>query len=91
MPRFSDIRLRKVWGGLIDLTPDALPVLSADCGVDGLTVGCGFSGHGFGIGPITGAILADLSTTGRSKHEIASFAIDRPELLEEGGAAELHG
>jgi sarcosine oxidase subunit beta len=48
-----------VWAGLIDVTPDALPVLDADTGVDGLAVAMGFSGHGFCLGPLTGKIVAD--------------------------------
>ena len=28
--------------------------------VDGLVIACGFSGHGFGIAPVTGRVLRDL-------------------------------
>ena len=46
--------IEDVWAGLIDMTPDALPVLDMAPGVDGLVLGMGFSGHGFCLGPITG-------------------------------------
>ena len=51
----------RAWGGLIDLTPDALPVLDAPDQVPGLVIGAGFSGHGFCLGPVSGEVLADLA------------------------------
>ena len=50
-----------LWGGLIDLTPDALPMIDR-AGPDGLVIGAGFSGHGFGIGPGAGHLIADVVT-----------------------------
>ncbi len=50
------------WAGLIDVTPDAIPVISPVAEVPGLIIGTGFSGHGFGIGPGAGRLLADLAT-----------------------------
>jgi sarcosine oxidase subunit beta len=46
---------------LIDLTPDALPVIDAPESVAGLVVAAGFSGHGFCLGPISGLLCADLA------------------------------
>ncbi|HXV23212.1 MAG TPA: FAD-binding oxidoreductase [Alphaproteobacteria bacterium] len=50
------------WAGMIDLTPDAIPVISTVPDLPGLTVATGFSGHGFGIGPGAGRLVADLVT-----------------------------
>jgi glycine/D-amino acid oxidase-like deaminating enzyme len=50
------------WAGLIDVTPDAIPVISAVGDVPGLHIATGFSGHGFGIGPGAGRLMADLVT-----------------------------
>ena len=50
------------WAGLIDVTPDAVPVIGPVAAVPGLTVATGFSGHGFGIGPAAGRLAADLAT-----------------------------
>ena len=60
LPALRDLRLSRLWTGLIDLTPDALPVIESAPEVDGLIIACGFSGHGFGIAPITGLVLRDL-------------------------------
>ncbi len=48
------------WAGVIDVTPDAVPVISALDQVPGLFLATGFSGHGFGIGPGAGRLIADL-------------------------------
>jgi sarcosine oxidase len=38
-----------------------------------VTVACGFSGHGFKFVPVVGEILADLATSGATRHPIALF------------------
>lgn len=38
-----------------------------------VTIGCGFSGHGFKFVPVIGEILADLATTGSTAHPIGLF------------------
>jgi len=78
LPRLTELRIEMVWGGLIDRTPDAIPVLDAVDGYSGLVVGAGFSGHGFGIGPISGEILANLATTGRDdRFDLTPFRLGR--------------
>lgn len=53
-------RVAQRWAGYMDVTPDAIPVISAVEQVPGLFIGTGFSGHGFGIGPAAGKLMADL-------------------------------
>src|SRR5690606_35120075 len=53
-PEFAQARVAQSWAGYIDVTPDALPVMSAVDAVPGLYLASGFSGHGFGIGPAAG-------------------------------------
>jgi glycine/D-amino acid oxidase-like deaminating enzyme len=48
------------WGGVIDATPDAVPVISAIQKQQGLFLASGFSGHGFGIGPGAGKLMAQI-------------------------------
>jgi len=45
---------------LIDVMPDVVPVISAVDEVPGLVIATGFSGHGFGIGPGAGRLVADI-------------------------------
>lgn len=61
-PAFAAAKVLQEWAGLIDVTPDAIPVISRVDDVPGLVIATGFSGHGFGIGPGAGRLIADLVT-----------------------------
>jgi glycine/D-amino acid oxidase-like deaminating enzyme len=61
-PAFRGCRVAQCWGGRIDAMPDALPAISEIPAIAGLFVATGFSGHGFGIGPGAGHLVADLVT-----------------------------
>ncbi|WP_136069041.1 NAD(P)/FAD-dependent oxidoreductase [Modicisalibacter radicis] len=61
-PAFASARVLQEWAGIIDVTPDAVPVISAVDDQPGLYVATGFSGHGFGFGPGVGELMADLVT-----------------------------
>lgn len=61
-PAFRAMKIVERWAGLIDVTPDAVPVISAVSAIPGLFIASGFSGHGFGIGPGAGRLVADLLT-----------------------------
>jgi glycine/D-amino acid oxidase-like deaminating enzyme len=59
-PSLSDLKVVQAWGGLIDSTPDAIPVISPVESLPGFYVAAGFSGHGFALGPGAGRLAADL-------------------------------
>jgi glycine/D-amino acid oxidase-like deaminating enzyme len=59
-PAFAGMRVAESWGGLIDVTPDAVPVIGEVPAIPGFFLATGFSGHGFGIGPGAGRLAADL-------------------------------
>jgi glycine/D-amino acid oxidase-like deaminating enzyme len=61
-PAFKEARVVQQWAGSIDVTPDAVPVISPVEAVPGFYIATGFSGHGFGIGPGAGQLVADLVT-----------------------------
>lgn len=77
LPVLASARIARIWGGLIDLTPDGLPVLDAPPDVAGLVVAAGFSGHGFGIGPVSGEVAAGLALGRAPGHDIAAFRLGR--------------
>lgn len=92
LPNVAEIRIDRVWGGLIDRTPDVLPVIERSAAVEGLVIAAGFSGHGFCLGPITGSILADLALTGTTSLPIGPFALNRfAHQPQPATAMELHG
>jgi glycine/D-amino acid oxidase-like deaminating enzyme len=61
-PIFRGMKVAQQWAGLIDVTPDAVPVISEVDTVPGLVIATGFSGHGFGIGPAAGRLAAEIAT-----------------------------
>ena len=92
LPIAGEARIARTWGGLIDLTPDALPVIDAPESVAGLVVAAGFSGHGFCLGPISGLLIADLALGRAPRLDLAAFRLARfregPSTLSE---LALHG
>jgi sarcosine oxidase subunit beta len=73
VPALDDIAISRVWAGLIDNTPDALPVIERSNEIDGLVIAAGFSGHGFCLGPITGQLICELVTRGQASLPIEPF------------------
>ncbi|MCB1329585.1 MAG: FAD-binding oxidoreductase [Maritimibacter sp.] len=65
------------WAGMIDVMPDAVPVVDAVAALPGLTLATGMSGHGFGIGPAFGRILADLVQGRPTRHDLTRFRLSR--------------
>lgn len=59
-PIFSKARIAEEWGGMIDVTPDSMPVIGSVGGLPNLTLATGFSGHGFGTAPAAGELVADM-------------------------------
>ena len=59
-PVFAKMEVAQSWGGLMDVTPDAVPVIDQVERIPGFFIATGFSGHGFGIGPGAGKLMADL-------------------------------
>lgn len=77
LPILGDLTIADMWSGLIDLTPDALPVVDAPEVCSGLVVAAGFSGHGFGIGPIVGQLVADLASGREPALPLDAFKLSR--------------
>jgi glycine/D-amino acid oxidase-like deaminating enzyme len=71
------MKVEQRWAGLIDVTPDAVPVISTVDDLPGLVVATGFSGHGFGIGPGAGRLAADLATGARPFVDATAFRFSR--------------
>jgi glycine/D-amino acid oxidase-like deaminating enzyme len=76
-PVFRDMVVADSWGGLIDATPDGVPVISPVEAHPGLFIATGFSGHGFGLGPGAGRLMADLVAGAPPIVDPAPFRYDR--------------
>ena len=59
-PVMHAMRMTESWGGAVDVSPDGVPVISAVDAMPGFFIATGFTGHGFGIGPGAGKLMAQL-------------------------------
>lgn len=76
-PVFRDMRVAESWGGVIDVTPDAVPVISGVDALPGFFIATGFTGHGFGIGPAAGQLMAELVAGEAPMVDPAPFRFNR--------------
>jgi glycine/D-amino acid oxidase-like deaminating enzyme len=76
-PAFRDVAVAESWGGMIDVMPDAIPVISAVESLPGFFIATGFSGHGFGIGPGAGRLVADMVSGAPTIVDPAPFRLSR--------------
>lgn len=76
-PDYDCAQLASSWTGVYDVTPDWNPVLGGLPGIDGLTVGFGFSGHGFKLSPGVGLVLAQHVLGMPTQIEISPYHIGR--------------
>jgi glycine/D-amino acid oxidase-like deaminating enzyme len=76
-PVFSGMKVAQSWAGLMDVTPDAVPVIDQVKRIPGFFVATGFSGHGFGIGPGAGKLTADLVAGDPPVVDPKPFRLDR--------------
>ncbi len=77
MPAFENVEFVEAWAGMIDALPDVVPVLDRASVPDGLWIATGFSGHGFGIGPAAGRIMADLIQGNPVEFDLSRFRLAR--------------
>jgi hypothetical protein len=63
------------WAGMIDVTPDSLPVID-HAPIPGLIVATGMSGHRFGIGPGVAGVLSDLAMARPPRHDLPAFRFE---------------
>ena len=76
-PAFKEMIVAESWGGYMDVTPDAIPVISGVDDLPGFFIATGFSGHGFGIGPGAGRLVAEMATNEPTVVDPAPFRLSR--------------
>ncbi|MFD2173999.1 NAD(P)/FAD-dependent oxidoreductase [Rhodobacter lacus] len=77
IPAFAGAQVAQSWGGMIDTTPDVIPVISEVAQLPGCLIGTGFSGHGFGVGPAAGELLAQMASGVTPTLDPKAFALAR--------------
>jgi glycine/D-amino acid oxidase-like deaminating enzyme len=76
-PVFAGMEVVESWAGLMDVTPDAVPVIDQVDHMPGFFIATGFSGHGFGIGPGAGRLMADMVAGDRTVVDPTPFRLGR--------------
>lgn len=77
VPKLADAKIVRTWAGYEDLSIDGIPVISKVEEVPGLILACGFTGHGFGISPVVGQLLAQLAAGETPMLSLQEFRYDR--------------
>ncbi len=81
-PAFQGMKIAQAWGGFVDAMPDAVPVIGEVPRLPGFFIASGFSGHGFGIGPGAGRLIADLVRGAKPLIDARPFRLERFARLE---------
>ncbi|WP_423824225.1 NAD(P)/FAD-dependent oxidoreductase [Salinisphaera sp. SPP-AMP-43] len=76
-PALADMAMDELWAGAIDTTPDMIPIISPVSSLPGFMVASGFSGHGFGIGPGAGRLIADMAAGDEPIVDPSPYRLDR--------------
>jgi sarcosine oxidase subunit beta len=88
-PAFSRVRMNRQWGGIVDVCPDACPIVGKTS-VDDLFINCGWGTGGFKATPGSGHVFAHTVATGEPHPLNAPFSLERfstGRLIDEHGAA----
>lgn len=76
-PCVRDVRLVRAWAGLEAKTADMLPVVGPSVNAAGVFHAFGYSGHGFELVPVVGAVMADLVVDGATSRPIGALNAER--------------
>jgi glycine/D-amino acid oxidase-like deaminating enzyme len=76
-PQLAGVPLAETWAGMIEMTPDVIPVIDEAETLPGFYIATGFSGHGFGIGPGAGKAIAGMLTNTDSGIPLDEFRLSR--------------
>ncbi len=88
-PIFSRLRMMRQWGGIVDVSPDASPIISKTK-VKGFYINAGWGTGGWKATPGSGHAFADLVAHDRANAIAAPFSLERfvtGDLVAEHGAA----
>ena len=76
-PQLAATRIVESWAGMVETTPDVVPVMGEHESIPGFHIATGLSGHGFGIGPGAGKALAAMLTGTDAGIDMSPFRLGR--------------
>ena len=76
-PQLSSTPIVETWAGMVETSPDVVPMIGAIDEVPGFHLATGFSGHGFGLGPGAGKAIAGMLTGNDTGIDLAPLRLSR--------------
>jgi glycine/D-amino acid oxidase-like deaminating enzyme len=77
LPELAATPFVETWGGMIETSPDVLPIIAPVESLGDFFIATGFSGHGFGIGPGAGKLIAGMVSGSADPATLAGFRLSR--------------
>ena len=76
-PQLAGVDIVESWAGMVETSPDVVPMIGEVGDISGFYLATGFSGHGFGIGPGAGKALAAMLTGADNPIDLSPFRLSR--------------
>lgn len=76
-PALKGAAIVEAWAGMVETTPDVVPVICPADSLPGFFIATGFSGHGFGLGPGAGYAIAGMLTGRDTGLDLSPFRLQR--------------
>lgn len=76
-PALAGTEIVESWAGMVETSPDVVPIICEADSLPGFNIATGFSGHGFGIGPGAGKAIAGMLTGNDSGIDLSEFRLNR--------------
>ena len=76
-PSLAETEIVEAWAGMVETSPDVVPIIEETQSIPGFHIATGFSGHGFGIGPGAGKAIAGMLTGNGSGIDLSDFRLSR--------------
>jgi len=73
----ANVEIVESWAGMVETSPDVVPVICAEDTLPGFFIATGFSGHGFGLGPGAGKAIAAMLTSNDIGIDLSAFRLSR--------------
>jgi glycine/D-amino acid oxidase-like deaminating enzyme len=76
-PELANVGIAETWAGMVETSPDVVPIMCGAETLPGFYIATGFSGHGFGIGPGAGKAAAGMVTGTDSGIDLSALNLQR--------------
>ena len=90
IPCLKNVNILRQWSGICDMTPDFCPIMGSVDEIKGFILDVGWGTYGFKAAPISGKLIAELISTGKTPNLIDPFKLSRfyeEKLVSEKAAA----